>query len=252
MRKIIKISRHLPGTTPPPPSSALIPPPPAYMTTTTMSTVSVLIICCLASTHVAAVVAAAAAAAGIIDARSLIMAMAIEQEGSKPSFNTLGWCDGAAQVDGLCCACCGSSGGGSGGGYSSLPTAKVDKKTTHQLTSIAGDREVSGRRRRRQIKRGGGPGGQESVVQGEAEVATQQPVRADIKAQLQDNRAEALTDRRWRHDVMRCNNQPWRMRDNHTREWEEHDRVQGLDAVAEGKTTIEGGKRAFKKGMVQG
>jgi hypothetical protein len=58
------------------------------MTTTMMSTGSLLIVCYLASACVAAVAAAAAVAAGFIDARSLIMA--IEGEGSKPSFDALG------------------------------------------------------------------------------------------------------------------------------------------------------------------
>jgi hypothetical protein len=49
------------------------------------------------------------------------------------------------------------------GEYSSLPAAKVDKKMMHQSTSIAGDKEVGGRRRRQQINRGGGPGRQEVV-----------------------------------------------------------------------------------------
>ncbi len=86
------MSRCLPSTIAPPPSSALIRPPPTYMTTMTGS---LLIVCCLTSAHVAA---AAAAAARVIDARSLIVA--IEWEGSKPSFDALGQCDGTAQVDG--------------------------------------------------------------------------------------------------------------------------------------------------------
>jgi hypothetical protein len=68
-----------------------------------------------------------------------------------------------------------------------LPAAKVDKKMMHQSTSTAGDKEVGGRRRRRKINRGGGPVRQEAVEQGEAEVATQQPVKADIERQQQDN-----------------------------------------------------------------
>jgi hypothetical protein len=63
---------------------------------------SLLIVSCLASARAAAA-AAAAAAAGVINTRSLIMA--IELEGSKPSFNDLGKCDGAVQVDGLHPAC---------------------------------------------------------------------------------------------------------------------------------------------------
>jgi hypothetical protein len=98
------------------------------------------------------VAAAAAAAVGVIDTRSFIVA--IEREGSKPSFDALGQCDGAAQADGLHCACHGSPGGGSGGGYLYLPAAKLDKKTMHQSTSTAGDKEVTGRRRRQRIKRG--------------------------------------------------------------------------------------------------
>jgi hypothetical protein len=59
----------------------------------------------------------------------------------------------------------------------------------HQSTSTAGDKEVGGRRRRRQcIKRGVGPGGWEVVAQGEAEAAMQQLVRADDERQWQDNR----------------------------------------------------------------
>ncbi len=60
------------------------------------------------------VVAAAAAAAGVIDARSLIVT--IEREGSKPSFDALGQCEGAAQANGVHCVCQGSPGGGSGEG----------------------------------------------------------------------------------------------------------------------------------------
>jgi hypothetical protein len=59
------------------------------------------------------VAAAAVAAAVINDTRSLIVA--IEQDTSKPSFDALGQCDGAAQVYELRHACCGSPGGGSGG-----------------------------------------------------------------------------------------------------------------------------------------
>jgi hypothetical protein len=57
----------------------------------TTMTSSLLIVCCLTSANVAVVAAAVAvalAAAGVIDARSLIMA--IEQEGSKPTFDALG------------------------------------------------------------------------------------------------------------------------------------------------------------------
>jgi hypothetical protein len=35
-----------------------------------------------------------------------------------------------------------------GGRYSSLPATKVDKKTMHQSTSTAGDKEVGGKKRR--------------------------------------------------------------------------------------------------------
>jgi hypothetical protein len=52
----------------------------------TSTTGSLLIVCCLASAHAAAA-AAAAGIAVVFDARSLIVA--IEQEGSKPSFNAL-------------------------------------------------------------------------------------------------------------------------------------------------------------------
>ncbi len=95
-----------PGSTPPPPSSALISPLPAYMTTTKMLTVgSLLIVCFLTSAYVAAVAVAAAAvaAAGVVDARSFIVA--IEQKGSKPIFDALGQCKGAAQADRLQHAC---------------------------------------------------------------------------------------------------------------------------------------------------
>jgi hypothetical protein len=50
------------------------------------------------------------------------------------------------------------------GGCLSLPAANDNKKLTHQSKSTAGDKEVSGRRRRQQIKRGGGPGRREAVV----------------------------------------------------------------------------------------
>jgi hypothetical protein len=36
------------------------------------------------------------------------------------------------------------------------------------------------------MNRGGGPGGQEAVTRGEAEVETQQPVRADNERQRRD------------------------------------------------------------------
>jgi hypothetical protein len=58
----------------------------------------------------------------------------------------------------------------------------------HQLTSTVGDKEVGGRRRIQWINRGGCPGRQEVMVEGEVEVAMQQPVRADNKRQQQDNR----------------------------------------------------------------
>jgi hypothetical protein len=75
---------------------------------------------------------AAVAAAGVIDARSLIVA--IDWGGSKPSFDALGQCDSTAQADRLHCACQSSPGGGSGGGYLSLPAAKVEEKMRHQST----------------------------------------------------------------------------------------------------------------------
>ncbi len=84
-----------------------------------------------------------------------------------------------------------------------MPATKVDKKAMHQSTSTVGDKEVGGRRRRQQIKRGGGPGRREAVAQGEAEAATQQPIRADNKRQWQDSR-----QRRWQtggSGMMRCN-----------------------------------------------
>jgi hypothetical protein len=73
-------------------------------------------------------------------------------------------------------------------GYLSLPATKVDKKKAHQSISTAGYKRVGGRRRRQWMKRGGGPGGQEAVARGEAEAATQQPVRVDNKRQQQNNR----------------------------------------------------------------
>jgi hypothetical protein len=144
-------SRRLPG----------IRPPPAYMTT---KTGFLLTVCCLASARAAAAAVAAVAvalAAVVIGARSIIVA--IEQEDSKLSFDTLGLCNGAAQADGLHCACCSFPDGGSEGEYSSLPAAKVDKMTTHQLISTAVDKDVGGRRRRQGINLGpwqmGGGGG---------------------------------------------------------------------------------------------
>ncbi len=89
------------------------------------------------------------------------------------------------------------------GGILLLPAAKVGKKKVHQLTSTAGDKEVGGRRRRQHIMRGVGPGGWEAMVQGEAEVVAQQPVRVDNERQRQDSR--------WRRrqtgggGVSRCN-----------------------------------------------
>ena len=72
-----------------PPSSALVClSSPTYMATTMMLTCSLIILCHLVFARAAAAVAAAAAAAGLINARSFIAA--IEQEGSKPSFNALG------------------------------------------------------------------------------------------------------------------------------------------------------------------
>jgi hypothetical protein len=93
--KFFEMSQYLPGTTAPPPSSTLIHHPPAYMATTMGF---LLIVCCLASAHAAATAAVSAAAAGVINARSLIMA--IEREGSKPSFNTLRQCNSTVQADG--------------------------------------------------------------------------------------------------------------------------------------------------------
>ncbi len=68
-----------------------------------------------------------------------------------------------------------------------MPIQKIEK-TMHQSTLTAGDKEVGGKRRRQQIKRGVSPGGWEVVVQGEAEAAMQQPVRADDKRQRQDDK----------------------------------------------------------------
>jgi hypothetical protein len=126
----------------------------------TTKTGFLLSVCCLASARAAAAATAAVAAAlaaVVIGTRSIIVA--IEQEDSKLS----GLCNGAAQADGLHCACCGSPDGGSEGEYSSLPAAKVDKMTMHQLISTAGDKDVGGRRRRQGINLGpwqmGGGGG---------------------------------------------------------------------------------------------
>ncbi len=87
------------------------------------------------------------------------------------------------QADGLHRACQGSTGGGSGGDSPLCLPPKVDKNTMHQSTSTAGDKEVGGRRRRKQINRCGGPGRWEDVAQEEAEVVMQQPVRVDNKSQ---------------------------------------------------------------------
>ncbi len=53
------------------------------------------------------------------------------------------------------------------------------------------------------MNRDGGPGGREAVAQGEAETATQQPVKAHNEWQRQDHR-----QRRWQTGeggVTRCN-----------------------------------------------
>jgi hypothetical protein len=123
--KTFETSQRLPG----------IRPPPAYMTTKTGFLLSV---CCLASARAAAaaVAAVAALAAVVIGARSIIVA--IEQEDSKLSFDTLGLCNGAAQADGLHCACCGSPDGGSEGEYSSLPAAKVWESGTGTTQCLQG------------------------------------------------------------------------------------------------------------------
>jgi hypothetical protein len=92
--KIFEMSWRLSSTNPPPPSSAITRPPPAYITTTTTSMGSLFIVCCLVFTSAMEVGAAAVAVAGVIKARSLILA--IEREGSKPSFDTLGQWDSAA------------------------------------------------------------------------------------------------------------------------------------------------------------
>jgi hypothetical protein len=97
---------------------------------TTMGSLPIICFLASASAAAAAAVAAVAAAAAVVnDARSLIVS--IEWEGSKPSFDVLGQCDNAAQAYALHHVCHGSPGGGSGGEYSSLPTAKVNKKMTH-------------------------------------------------------------------------------------------------------------------------
>ncbi len=86
-------------------------------------------------------------------------------------------------------------------------------------------------------RRGGGGNATTSQV-GQQEAAARQ-------------QAEAPVDRRGRRDEMQCNNQPGPMRDNHTREQEGHNEVHGLKAVAEGMTTIEGGRGEIEKRTAQ-
>jgi hypothetical protein len=62
---------------------------------------------------------------------------------------------------------------------------------------------------------------------------------------------EVLADRRRWRDKMQQNNQSGWMRDNHTREQEGHDRVQGLKAVAGGMTNVDEGRGAMEKRMTQ-
>jgi hypothetical protein len=101
-------------------------------------------------------------------------------------------------------------GEGVGGGYLSLPTVKVDKKDDASIKlNSRGQRrwwqkkEATDEKRWRNRRTG-------AVAQGEAEAATQQPIRADNKRQCQDNR------RRRQCDKMICNNQPGRMRETTT------------------------------------
>jgi hypothetical protein len=51
-----------------------------------------------------------------------------------------------------------------------------------------GTKEVGGRRRRKIMKRGGGPGVREVVARGKVEAEMQQPVMVDDKRQRQDGR----------------------------------------------------------------
>jgi hypothetical protein len=83
------------------------------MTATTMLADSLLIVSCLVSARAVEVAVMAAMAARVIDARSLIVA--IEREGSKPSFDALGQCNVAVQVDGPHNACEALPGLGVGG-----------------------------------------------------------------------------------------------------------------------------------------
>jgi hypothetical protein len=86
------------------------------------------------------------------------------------------------------------------------------------------------------VKRGGGSGATTSQ-DGQQEAAARQQV-------------EAPANRRRRHDEMRCNNQPGWMRDDHTREQQGHNGMQGWKVVTGGMTTVEGGRGAIEKRMV--
>ena len=138
-------------------ASTLICPPPAYMTTATMSTGPILIVCCLVSGLATAAVAAAAAAAtataaaaaaaaGVINARSLIVAIEgrVQSQALMLLDDVMTLCkrmDCVVHVMALL-------GEGVKGEYLSLPATKVDKKMRHQSTSTVGNKEVSGKRRR--------------------------------------------------------------------------------------------------------
>jgi len=175
-------------------ASTLICPPPAYMTTATMSTGPILIVCCLVSALATAAVAAAAAAAtataaaaaaaaGVINARSLIVA--IEGEGSKPSFDALGRCDDTVQADGLCSACHGSLGGGRRGGIVVFACHQSRQKDEASINLNSRQQRSQWQAEEEMEKIGGGPGGSEAVMRGEAEggAMMQHPVRADDKRQ---------------------------------------------------------------------
>ncbi len=63
--------------------------------------------------------------------------------------------------------------------------------------------------------------------------------------------AEAPADMSQQCVEMRHNNQPGQMRDDHTRECEGHNGVQGLKTVGGGMTTVGGGREGIKERMVQ-
>ncbi len=108
-----------------------------------------------------------------------------------------------------------------------MPTAKVDKKTTHQSTSKARDKkswwqEEEATNKKRWRPRWMGCSGARKGGGGNATT-----VMVDNKRQQQDNRQRHRQTRRWR-DEMQCNNQPGWMRGNYTRELEGYNGMQGL------------------------